>query len=153
MDLRGLIALSTMAACASVPVQAPASLLENRAWIIDRYFDGHSLVSTEPRFHSRPWISFAGGKLDGAPGCGGIVGGTYRVEGGLITIDLGAVVLAGMCLPAPDRQFDTHASTEAIAVAITGVRRVEQDNERVFLRDSVGRVRVVLSPRPAEASP
>jgi hypothetical protein len=117
-----------------------ATGLENRKWHISSFFDGTSLVSTSGKFTAPlvSYITFMHGSLQGSPGCGGFLG-SYSLVGQRATIAAGAI-LAGLC---PAGEFELGG---AVCAALSGDRAIEQDGDRVVLRDPQGRIQIVLTP-------
>ncbi len=117
-----------------------ATGLENRKWYISSFFDGNALVATRERF-SFPFssrVTFIHGGLDGSPGCGGFMA-HYLMSGQQLTI-WASYVLGGWC---PRGEME---SSGVVCKALSGKRSVEQDGDRLILRDDQGRVQIVLTP-------
>jgi heat shock protein HslJ len=115
--------------------------LENRRWFIAAYFDGAKLAAVDTRISFAPNIAFLNGRIDGSPGCASLFG-WYTLNDDHLDATAMSVLGGGWC------QEDYGRQTTHIFEALSGSRRVEQDGERILLRDERGTVRLVLSPCP-----
>jgi hypothetical protein len=101
MNRKALFGSMFLSACCTVPaVAAPDATLdgialhgamhaafEGREWGISQYYNHQALLSPHPQLVrvTDPYISFAHGIIQGAPGCGKFTG-TYRRSGDVLTI-------------------------------------------------------------------
>jgi heat shock protein HslJ len=77
-------------------------------------------------------ITFLNGRVDGSPGCGGLIG-TYSLSGDELTVQAG-IVLAGYCPP------EDIAQARLVENTFKG-DRVEEKGDQIFLHDKSEAVR------------
>jgi heat shock protein HslJ len=118
----------------------PKEGIENRTWRIAKYpgdgtqpSDEHGLVEARMAF-----ILFLNGRTTGSPGCGGWWG-TYKLSGERLKVDA-ELFLAGFCYP---EQF---TEGDLVVNAFKGELRITKQDDRIVLRESNGRPRIVLVP-------
>ncbi|MFP4003867.1 MAG: hypothetical protein ACLFV8_08835 [Alphaproteobacteria bacterium] len=119
-----------------------ATGLEFRKWYISSFFDGASLVSTDSKFPDEltPYITFINGRIHGSPGCGGLLGLSYVLDGQNLSVSGGVLILRGTC------SSGVWESSASVFEALGGDKIVEQDGERILLQNSEGRTQIILTP-------
>ena len=84
-------------------------------------------------------VTFLHGRVIGSPGCGGWAG-SYRLSHDTLSAKNNFVLAAGAC------SSEGSAEAEAVVKALNGDLHVEQEENRVLLRGSDGRVNLELAP-------
>jgi hypothetical protein len=109
---------------------------ENARWVVRSYFDGRAL--TNPQATSS--IAFVNGRIQGGSTCGPF-DGDYYLSGATVRVHAETVLSDGPC-------FDINLKeAQAILDALNmGERRIEQRAGRILLRDTTGRIQIVLAP-------
>ena len=114
--------------------------IENRWWHIARYqgnnprrADEEGLIETKVAAE----ITFKNGRIEGSAGCGALVG-DYTVSGDHLTIHAD-FVLAGLCL-------EGEVQNGLVISALRASVRIEQNDDRVILRDRDGKAQILLIP-------
>jgi heat shock protein HslJ len=118
----------------------PKEGIENRTWRIAKYRgDGTQLSDENGLVESgAAFILFLNGRVTGSPGCGGWWG-AFKVSGDRLKVDA-ELALAGTCEP---EQF---TEDDLVVNAFKGELRVTKQDDRIVLRESNGRPRIVLVP-------
>jgi hypothetical protein len=131
----GLLSASGAGLAAPAPPFAAASF-ENARWVVRSYFDGKAL--TDP--HTTSSIAFVNGRIQGGSTCGPF-DGDYYLSGATVKVHAETVLSDGPC-------FDINLKeAQAILDALNmGERRIEQRADRIVLRDTAGRIQIVLAP-------
>jgi heat shock protein HslJ len=118
----------------------PKEGIENRTWRIAKYrgdgkqpSDENGLVESGAAF-----ILFMNGRVTGSPGCGGWWG-TYKLSGDRLKVDA-ELALAGTCYPEQFTEDDLAVNAFKSELWIT------KQDDRIILRESNGRPRIVLVP-------
>ncbi len=115
--------------------------IENRRWNIAKYRDdGKRQTDEEGLVDAKvdAEITFLHGRIEGSAGCGALVG-DYRLSGDHITLHAD-FILAGLCYQEGEVQN---------GLAISALRnsiRIEQKDDRIFLRDKDGKAQILLVP-------
>lgn len=145
---RGAIALLALfiATGQALADGATPGVLEGRAWTIELYFDGKTMVSSRQAFGGPGRIRFIGQRIEGSPGCGGFIGG-YSMTAEEIRIRAG-VLLAGSCWDR-ERRIDTWPLNRPVLDALNRVRTVEPLGNGYLLQDATGETQVILMPYEA----
>ena len=118
--------------------------LENRRWVIASYFDGRRLISPRKFFQRGPELLFIAGRVDGNTGCDTFTGPYTLTDGRLESHPETSLFGWGYsCNRVIEGQ---HAPIER---ALSGRRTVQQDGDRIVLRDEAGQVQAILAPWPS----
>jgi heat shock protein HslJ len=115
--------------------------IENRRWRISKYLveggakgDGDGLIDAKKPAE----ITFLNGRVDGSPGCGAWVG-AYQLSGNELKYDA-AFMLAGTCFR------DEEEQGKLVVKSFAKEMLIEEGEGHILLRDTNGRVRVLLEP-------
>jgi heat shock protein HslJ len=113
--------------------------LENRRWRIAEYLADESNKGDQPQLTKATKtaeITFTQGHIDGSPTCG-VLYGTYQLSGDKLTVQAN-FMLNGRCFP------EQEAQNQRVLNAFRGLLRVEEQDDRIVLRDRSGQVRILL---------
>jgi heat shock protein HslJ len=112
--------------------------IETRTWRIAKYpgngkqpSDRNGLVES-----GMAYILFLNGRVTGSPGCGGWWG-TYKVSGDRLKVEA-ALSLFGTC------ELEQFAQDHLVVNAFKGELRITKQDDRMILRESNGKPRIVL---------
>jgi heat shock protein HslJ len=126
----------------------PKEGIENRTWRIAKCRGDGTQPSDENGLieSGMAFILFMSGRVTGSPGCGGW-SGTYKVSGGRLKVDAEPSFFGTPC----DYQFTAEhlvkfRENDLVVNAFKGELWITKQDDRIILRDSNGRPRIVLVP-------